>query len=167
MRSASARKRRLASPTRGTNNAPWRLETIVINEILFHPISENTDDEYVELHNRSAAPVNLAGWEFVDGIDFRFPISTTIPAGGYLVVAKNASRLTNHYAQLSAANTLGNYQGTLSDVGERIALAMPDTIVETNEFGGVTTNLIHIVVAERSRSPGVWTTATAVSRLTG
>ncbi len=146
--------RRLAYATRGASNAPWRVEDIVINEIMFHPISENTDDEYVELHNRSAVPVNLAGWRFVDGVDFEFPANTTIPASGYVVVAKNAARLIANHAQLSTANTVGDYGGTLSDAGERLALAMPDTIVETNEFGVVITNLVHIVTTETTYGEG-------------
>jgi hypothetical protein len=146
--------RRLANPTRGNSNAPWRVEDVVINEIMYHPISENTDDEFVELHNRSAGPVSVAGWEFVDGIDFQFGTNATIPAGGYLVVAKNAARMIGNYAQLSAANTVGDFGGSLSDAGERLALAMPDTIIETNEFGVVSTNLIRIVVAETTYGEG-------------
>jgi hypothetical protein len=32
---------------------------VVINEIMFHPSSERTDEEYVELYNSGAGPINL------------------------------------------------------------------------------------------------------------
>ena len=48
----------LLARTPGANNAPSRLAEIVINEIMYHPISGESDDEYVELYNRSA---NMVG----------------------------------------------------------------------------------------------------------
>ena len=71
---------------RGANAPPLSRE-IVINEIMYHPISENSDDEYLELHNRGASTVDLGGWRFTEGITFRIPTNTMIAAGGYLVVA--------------------------------------------------------------------------------
>jgi hypothetical protein len=79
----------LAQPTGGEANAPALAREIVINEIMYHPISENSDDEYLELYNRGGVAVNLGGWRFTDGISFRFPSNTMIAAGGYLVVARN------------------------------------------------------------------------------
>jgi len=40
---------RLATKTPGTTNAPIRTSDIVINELMYHPISDNDDDQYVEL----------------------------------------------------------------------------------------------------------------------
>src|SRR6185436_10522514 len=39
--------------------------------------------------------------------------------------------LISHYPQLNSANTLGNYDGSLADEGERIALLRPEIIVES------------------------------------
>src|SRR5207237_3663316 len=50
-------------------------------------------EQWVELFNRSAHPVSLADWRLDEGIDFRFAPATTIPAGGYLVVAKDPASL--------------------------------------------------------------------------
>jgi hypothetical protein len=41
------------------------------------------------------------------------PGQPAIPAGGYLVVAKNAARLRTNYANLNASNCLGDYSGRL------------------------------------------------------
>ncbi|HSH16625.1 MAG TPA: lamin tail domain-containing protein, partial [Verrucomicrobiae bacterium] len=139
----------LTAITPGTTNAPVLLRDVVINEIMYNPLSGEADDEYVELHNRGAQTVNVGGWRFVEGISFTFPDNTQIPAQGYLVVARNASRLMTNYAGLSSANLVGNFGGNLANGGERLALAMPDTLLSTNATtGAVTTNLFFIVVDE-------------------
>jgi hypothetical protein len=71
---------------------------IVINEILANPGSEFDGAEYVELYNPTGAPVSLAGW-VLTGTEFngtcggedhwQFPAGASIPAGGYIVVAKD------------------------------------------------------------------------------
>jgi Lamin Tail Domain/CotH kinase protein/Carbohydrate binding domain/Immunoglobulin domain len=141
--------RELSNRTPGAANASPLPRDVVINEIMYHPISGDSDDEYVELFNRGAQGVNLGGWKFVDGISFTFPDNTILPAGGYLAVAKNAARLMTNYSGLSAANLIGNYGGTLANGGERLALAMPETRVITNALTGqVTTNTYSVVVNE-------------------
>lgn len=115
----------LAAATFGTTNAPPQISDIVINEIMFNPITGDPDDEYVELHNRGAAAVDVGSWQFIKGIAFTFPASTVIPPGGYLVVAKNAAQLRAKYPQLNAANTTGNFEGQLSGRGELLTLAAP------------------------------------------
>ncbi|HEY5911572.1 MAG TPA: lamin tail domain-containing protein [Verrucomicrobiae bacterium] len=137
---------RLSAKTPGTNNASIRLSQVVINELMYHPISGDDDDQYVELFNRGATPVNLAGWVLGDGIDFTFPSNTVIAADNYLVVARNATRLRTNYANLNPNNCLGDFTGRLAHNGERVTLRMPDTILDTNSLGVVTTNLIHITV---------------------
>jgi hypothetical protein len=145
----------LAAPTAGNTNAPGLVRDVVINEIMYNPISGSDNDEYVELHNRSASPVNVGGWRFIEGITYTIPVGTVIPAGGYLVVAENAAHLMTNYAGLSGANTVGNFNGSLANGGERLALAIPDTIVSTNASTmAITTNLFYIVVDEVTYSDG-------------
>ncbi|PYI83082.1 MAG: hypothetical protein DME26_15770, partial [Verrucomicrobia bacterium] len=143
--------------TPGTNNAAIRVSDVVINEIMYHPISEDADDEFVELHNRSANSISLAGWKLSDAITFTFPTNAVIPPNGYLVVAHDAVRLMTNYANLNPANTLGNFAGTLSDRGDRLALTMPDLVVTfqtNNNVVTATTNLIHITVDEETYGTG-------------
>jgi hypothetical protein len=124
--------RRLATPSPGLENSTRRLEDIVINELMYNPVTGDADDEYIELYNRSAAAVNLGGWRFVSGIDFTFAQGTSIPANGYVVVAKNVARMLANYPQLNANNTFGDFGGQLKHGGERVALAKPG--VNPNEF---------------------------------
>ena len=137
----------LVATTFGTTNAPALLRDVVINETLYNPISGNDDDEFIELHNRGAQPANIGDWRFSSGINYTFPSGTTIPAGGYLVVAKNASRLATNYAGLNGANLLGEYGGSLANGGERVALGMPDFGFTTNGTV-ITTNRFFIVMDE-------------------
>lgn len=140
--------RRLAVPTPGTANASSRLEEVVINEVMYHPISADDNEQYVELHNRSGTAVDLSGWIFSDGIDFEFPAGATIPGGGYVVVARDLPRLLANYPQLNTNNTFGNFSGSLSRSSERVAVAKRDYVTETNSVGVLVTNTIYITVSE-------------------
>ena len=64
---------RLSAKTPGSNNAPILLSDVVINELMYNPISGNDDDQYVELYNKGTNTLNLAGWQFTAGISFTFP----------------------------------------------------------------------------------------------
>lgn len=65
---------------------------IVITEIMFNPPESGTDSlEYLELYNNSNAAVDISGWNFTQGIEHVFASGTVVPAGGYVVLAKNAN----------------------------------------------------------------------------
>jgi hypothetical protein len=145
---------RLATPTPGTNNTTFKAADVVINEIMFDPISSDSDDEYIELYNRGTNVVNLSGWHLRDGVSFNIPNNTFLAAGGYLVIAKNAAHLRTNYPGLTVANTLGDFSGSLANGGERIELNMPDQIVGTNSLGEPKTNTIHIAVDEVTYGTG-------------
>lgn len=120
----------LNSNTRnGPNSRPMRYP-VVINEIMFNPISGDDDDEYVEIYNRGNAPVNIAGWEFVTGIQYTFPtnggIATIMPAGAYWVIAKNPTNLMSIYTNLTTNVVYGPYGGTLANGGERVVFTAAD-----------------------------------------
>ncbi|OGV42537.1 MAG: hypothetical protein A2X46_04530 [Lentisphaerae bacterium GWF2_57_35] len=116
----------LQTPSPAASNKALNIRSVVINELMYNPLSGEDDDEYVELHNTSGVSVDISRWRFTEGITFDFPNGTTLPAGGYLVVAKNAVRLLSNYPALSCANTLGGFGGGLANGGERIVLAKPD-----------------------------------------
>ena len=146
--------RRLARPTPGAANAPWRVEDIVINELMYAPLSGDSNDEYVELYNRGTNTVDLAGWRLEDAVSYKFASGVTLPPGGYLVVGKSRNQLLTNYAQLNSTNTVGDYSGSLKDSGAHLALTMPDDIASTNAFGVVSTNKIHIVISEATYGSG-------------
>ena len=153
----SARFLPLSQSTPGGTNSPLYRSDIVINEIMYAPISLNDDDQYVELYNRGSNAVNVGGWQFIAGIAFTFPANTTIAPDGYLVVARNTARMLANYPNLNQGNLVGNFSGTLSHGGERLALAMPQNAVVLDSQGIQTTNTIYPVVNEVTYvSGGQW-----------
>ncbi len=146
--------RPLASLTPGTTNSGPQPADIVINEIMYDPISLNDDDQYVELYNRGASNVDLGGWQFSAGISYGFPSNTVVQPGGYLVVARNTSRMLANYTNLNAGNLVGNFGGKLAHGGERLALAKPDLLVSTNSSGEVSTKTIYPVENEVTYGTG-------------
>ncbi len=139
---------RLATVTLGTSNTPPRLPPVVINEIMYNPISGDDNDEYVEIYNRSGSAVNIGNWRLQGGIGYTFPSNTVISAGGYMVVAENFTNLLAKYLQLNGTNTFGNYSGALANGGESIELAMSDDLISTNAAGAVVTNIFYIPLDE-------------------
>ena len=149
--------RELSAPTFGAANKGLLVRDVVINEVMFNPLSGNADDEYIELFNKGTNSVDLSSWRFVAGVDFSFPANTLLPGGGYLVVAHNAAHLHQNYTNLNGTNLMGDFAGSLSNQGERLALAMPGEVVATNLDQTVTTNRVFIVADELTyRSGGRW-----------
>ncbi len=149
--------RRLAGRTPGAANDPRRLEDMVINEIMYNPISQDDADEFVELHNRSGAPVDLSGWRLSDAVSFTFPQGVTVPAGGFVVVGADRARLLSNHTSLPPAIVHGNWSGSLRNRGERITLSKPDEILSTNDLGEVTSRTVAIPVGEVAwRDGGRW-----------
>ena len=91
----------------------------------YNPASGNQDEEYFQVNNPLATPVDISGWSVSGGVDFTFKPGTVLPAGGTVHVAKNVSafrarsvspkRGEGHFVQ-------GNYAGQLSARGEALQL---------------------------------------------
>jgi hypothetical protein len=86
---------------------------VVINEIMYHPGSENVAEEYIELHNRASTNVNIGGWRISNGVEFTFPSNTVIQANGYLVVMADDETFATKYP--GVLNVVGNWTGILSN----------------------------------------------------
>jgi hypothetical protein len=85
----------------GTAAANPDTTNVVINEIYADPPGTYDGAEFIELYNPTASPIDISGWvltgteyggaTYCGGEDrWQFPASTTIAAGGYIVVAKDA-----------------------------------------------------------------------------
>lgn len=139
----------MKTPSAGAANSGILIDDVVINEILYKPLSGDDNDGFVELYNQGQKAVDLSGWKFVSGIRYTFPASTVLPAGGYLVVAKNRQQLLSHYpGVLTTANTFGDYQGKPTQDSRRLALARPVPHVTTDKSGVLVTNIIYPVIDE-------------------
>jgi regulation of enolase protein 1 (concanavalin A-like superfamily) len=145
---------RLSAKTPGAANAPILRSDVVINELMYDPISGNDDDQYVELYNRGTNTINLGGWQLKGGATFQFSTNSILATNSYMVVARNLANLFAKYPNLNSTNTVGNFNGKLSHSGEYIALTMPAEHHITNGIGGTITNIINIVVNDLNYSSG-------------
>lgn len=116
-----------AAPADITPGAPNHItlsEAVVINEIMYHhrpqfrPFVENKE-EWIELYNKSADPVDLSGWRLDDGVKWTFVPGTILAAGGYLCVTNDAVAFAAAHPGVPVA---GNFSGGLSNSGEPLVL---------------------------------------------
>jgi len=112
---------------------------VLINELMYHPAND-TDAEYIELYNPTASRIYLenseGSWRLDGGVDYIFPLSTSIPAGGSLIVVGFDPYAESDLlaAFIAAYNTgpltagvdiTGPWAGNLSNASERLAVEMP------------------------------------------
>ena len=93
--------------------------SVVINEIMYNPASDVSNDEYIELYNTTASTVDLSGWCFTAGIGGCFSSGTTLAAHSYALASPNAARTLATYGK----NTIATYTGNLSNGGETVTLS--------------------------------------------
>jgi hypothetical protein len=104
---------------------------VVINEIHYNGPANQIRDEFIELHNASAAPVDLSLWKIRGALDYNFTQGTVIPVGGFLVIAQDPATLLSRYG----VTALGPWDGALNSDGERVTLRDPDdAIVDEVDF---------------------------------
>ena len=111
--------------------------SIIISEIMYHPIEEpafNADGspaldlyedvhEFVEIHNPGTTAFDLTGWRLSGGIRFTFPSNASIPPGAYRAIAKDPARLSAVTAYgLALSDLFGPYTNQLSNAKDVIRL---------------------------------------------
>jgi hypothetical protein len=108
-------------------------QTVLLNEVMYHPASENPAEEYIELYNAGTQVADLTGWRLTGAVELAFSNAVTVagtmivPAvrprlnpGGHLVVAANLTNFVAKYPGIT--NVVGNWQGQLSNNRETIRL---------------------------------------------
>ena len=93
---------------------------VVINEILYHPASEDSREEFIELHNTDAIAADVSGWQITSGVACVFPAGTMIAPGGYLVVAADPAVFATVHPGVPAMPD--GWIGKLSNSSNRIRL---------------------------------------------
>ena len=131
----------------GPNSAPL-VGPIILSEIHYHPQDvsvggigwNNTEDEFIELHNTSDNPVSLYDtsyptntWRLRDAVDFEFPTGVSLPGHGSLLVVSfdpsNAAALAAfraHNVVPGNVPVFGPFRGQLDNAGDDIELLRPD-----------------------------------------
>jgi len=78
---------------------------------------DENDYEFIELTNTSPQSIDLSGYRFTSGIDFKFPEGASIAAGEYLLLCKNADIYAGKADQVFEWKS-----GKLSNNGEGLQL---------------------------------------------
>ncbi len=116
-RSADGKMLVPTAATFGAANTFSFTDAIVINEVMYH--FPDSEEEWIELYNKTGAAVDVSGWRLDDAVTFTIPAATSIPAGGYLVISNNAPALR---VKWPAAAIIGDFSGSLNNRGDHIAL---------------------------------------------
>jgi hypothetical protein len=93
--------------------------TVVFNEIMYHPLTNEAAWEWIELRNQQAVDMDISGWSLAGGVEFTFPEGTIVPGGGYLVVASSPADLMS---ASGLTNVVGPFTGRLANAGETLEL---------------------------------------------
>ncbi len=100
-----------------------------LSEVMYNP-PQGQEYEYIEIHNTGAAPVDISGWAFIDGIDYVFPPDTVMPGDARFVVAPSRASIQRAYPTLDVGLLFGDHSSSLKDGGEKITLADSGGAVE-------------------------------------
>lgn len=92
---------------------------VVFNEIMYHPVADESQLEWIELYNQMAVDVDMSGWQVRGGIEYDFPEGTVIKGGCFLVLAISP---TDFQAEYGDSKVYGPYSGRLSNSGEELIL---------------------------------------------
>lgn len=96
---------------------------LTISEINYHSSPTLNSGDWIELHNYGTVPLNISGWKLKDENDYNtfvFPVSTVIPANGYLVVAEDLVKFSTIYPQVT--NVIGTIGFNYGNAGDQIRL---------------------------------------------
>jgi hypothetical protein len=100
-------------------------ENLVISEIFYHPDEGSQGAEYLEFMNiDTLATLDLTGVTLTDGISFTFPVGTTLGPKERVVITADQVAFRQRFG--AKVRIAGNYDGNLSNSGERIEISLPD-----------------------------------------
>ncbi len=154
------------APSLGAANLGPRVGPVVINEIRYWP--RPGDEEFIEIRNLTGAEIRLFDpahptnrWR-INGADFTFPPNSSIPAGGYAVIASvDPTLFRAHNSVPPAIPVFGPFQGALQDNGEMIELQRPDSPDPDPNGGFIVPYITVDAVRYDDRAP--WPTSAAGS----
>ena len=93
--------------------------TLVFNEIMYHPATNEPAMEWVELYNQLAVDLDVSGWSITGDIGYKFPQNSRVPGRGFLVVAADPAALR---AVAASTNVTGPFTNRLSNGGGTLRL---------------------------------------------
>ena len=98
------------------------LSPLRITEIHYHPLDEGATSgkyyEFLEFYNPGPYPLDLSLLTFTNGIEYTFPVGTTLESEDYLVLASNAALFEERYSM----SAFDEFNLQLDNSGERVVL---------------------------------------------
>ena len=103
-------------------------QSLVLTEIMYN--SPGEDLEFLEFINNSGAPLNLAGYQIIEGVDYTFPNITLEDEETY-VITGDSLRFNVVYGSF-LSSPAEEWQGSLNNSGERILVvdAALNTVID-------------------------------------
>ncbi len=71
------------------------IETLLINEVMFHPLENENTNEWIELYNPTSEPLDVAGWMIADEKETDSILADTENGDGTTIIPPG--RLCNHH----------------------------------------------------------------------
>ena len=110
-------------------------EQMIITEVMYHPHGQGP--EYIEFHNQTATPFDMADWELRGGAAFDFPPfdperaedGFAKPWKRFVVGNTTPDELRAYYGIPESVRVFGPWSGNLSDAGDSIILKDKNEVV--------------------------------------
>ncbi|MEZ5323649.1 MAG: CotH kinase family protein [Verrucomicrobiales bacterium] len=157
-------------------------ENLTLSEIHYHPADPTEEElapgdpdadnyEFLEFLNKGTAPVDLSNVRIADGVTFDFADAAVqlLEPGARLVVVARAETFQKRYG--AAILIAGEYTGSLSNGGERIAILTGDELLQGVTFDdaapwptaadGAGSSLQIIAATADTQLPQSWTASSA------
>jgi cardiolipin synthase len=139
----------LAAPVLNQPVNSASFETLLLNEIMFHPSENENTNEWIELYNPTAESIDVNGWMLADEKETDTLVadiengdgSTGIPPGGYAIVTDTGTTIDDTFDIPDDAIRISVDDSTLCGYGlnnqqEKIILMNSEgTVVDAIEWG--------------------------------
>ncbi|MDP2895061.1 MAG: lamin tail domain-containing protein [bacterium] len=99
---------------------------VVINEIMYHPLSAEQKEKFIEIVNIGTQEIPLDGWRLLGDASFDFSATASILPGEFVVIAADAKWMVSNYG---LSKVFGGLHGLTSTGGQSVALRTPTGII--------------------------------------
>ena len=124
----------MSALTLGTANSGPSVGPVVLREVMYHPLNDDDNLEYLEVYNAGDVAQGLTRWRIDDGVAFEFPDGYTLePQAAVLLVSfdplaapDRVAVFREAYPFAAGVQLLGPWIGRLDNGGERVTMTRPD-----------------------------------------
>lgn len=109
---------------------------IMIGALDFDPISDDQNQEFIELINQSPTASDISGWKVDGAVRITLPPGSVIPSGGSVFLCPNKAAFRSRDLSPTGKEqrfVIGPYQGNLAAEGETLELYDPSGIIRDSK----------------------------------